>query len=303
MAPVQAIDPDELMKQADTALYVSKHRGGGMATVYDPSMSRGMQERHELEADLRQAGSAEFVVLYKPIVDLPARRAAGFEALIHWQHPVRGLLGPEAFIETAEECGLLASIGNAILRRACLDAAGWDKPMRVAVAVFAQQLQAADFPATVEAALREAGIAADRLELDIAERVMLTDSEPIRSALKHLRALGVHISLADFGTGYSSLSYLKKFPIDRIKIDQSFVRDLATSAEAEAMVRAVVSLGAILGIRTLAEGIETEDQAERASAAQCDEGQGQLFSPPVRAEDVAAVIDRFGSGTPAMETA
>jgi diguanylate cyclase (GGDEF)-like protein len=303
MAPVHATNPVELMQQADTALYVSKHSGGSVATVYDPAMSQSMQERYELKADLRRAsGGGEFLVLYQPIIDLPARRVVAFEALIRWQHPVRGLLGPDAFLEAAEESGLLADIGNGILRRACLDAAAWDAGMRVAVNVSSQQLLAEDFPAVVKAALNDAGLAADRLELEIPERAMLTDTEAVRSALTGLRTLGVRISLDHFGTGYTSLSYLQQFPINRIKIDRSYVRDIS-SAAAETIVRAVVGLGTILGIRTLAEGIETEDQAERASAARCDEGQGFLFSRPVPVEEVAAVIDRFARGTPAMETA
>nr|WP_294518788.1 EAL domain-containing protein [uncultured Rhodopila sp.] len=294
MAPADASDPVELMKQADTALYVSKRRDRGIASVYHPAMSLGMQERLELEADLRRASdSGEFTVHYQPIVELQARRVVGFEALLRWQHPVRGLLWPDAFIKTAEECGLLVEIGRTILRRACRDAAGWERNIRVAVNIASQQLQAPHFVADVEAALDSAGLAADRLELEITERVMLTDTETALSALARLRGLGVHVSLDDFGTGYSSLSYLQKFPVDRIKVDRSFVRNLGAATEAEAIIRAVVSLGTVLGIRTLAEGIETEDQARRATAATCDEGQGYLFSRPVPAEEVAGLIEKL----------
>ena len=191
MAPGDATDPVDLMKQADTALYVSKHRGRGVATVYHPAMSQGMQERLELEADLRRAsGSGEFVAHYQPIVELPERRVVGFEALVRWQHPVRGLLWPDAFIKTAEECGLLADIGQGVLRRACRDAARWGRDIRVAVNVSSQQLQAPHFVAAVEAALASAGLAADRLELEITERVMLTDTETALSALARLRGVG-----------------------------------------------------------------------------------------------------------------
>jgi len=295
MARGGATDPVELMKQADTALYVSKHRGRGMFTVYDPAMSQGMQERFELEADLRRASrSGEFVAHYQPIVSLPERHVVGFEALMRWQHPERGLLQPDSFIKAAEECGLLADIGQGILRRACLDAARWERDIRVAVNISSQQLQVPDFAAAVQAALAGAGLAADRLELEITERVLLTYTETGLSALAQLRALGVHISLDDFGTGYSSLSYLQKFPVDRIKVDRSFVHNLGTATEAEAIIRAVVSLGTVLGIRTLAEGIETEDQARRAVAATCNEGQGYLFSRPVPAAEVAGVMERLG---------
>jgi EAL domain-containing protein (putative c-di-GMP-specific phosphodiesterase class I) len=257
-------------------------------------MSQGMQERLELEADLRRAaGQGEFLLHYQPIVDLASRRIAGFEALVRWQHPSRGLIGPDAFIETAEECGLLVSIGEGILRQACQEAAAWNGGIRVAVNVSAQQLLVPEFPLIVEAALGEAGLSANRLELEITERVVLNDNQTVRSALKRLRARGVHISLDDFGTGYSSLSYLQKFPVDRIKIDRSFVRDMGTSAEADAIVRAMVSLGAILEIRTLAEGIETEEQARRVLAARCKEAQGYLFSRPVPAGEVAGVIQRL----------
>jgi diguanylate cyclase (GGDEF)-like protein len=299
MAPADATDPVDLMKQADTALYVSKHRGRSMATVYHPAMSQGMQERLDLEADLRRASrNGEFVAHYQPIVELPERRVVGFEALVRWQHPERGLLWPVAFIKAAEECGLLADIGHEILRQACRDAARWGRDIRVAVNVSSQQLQAPEFVAAVEAALCGAGLDADRLELEITERVMLAGTETALSALTRLRALGVHISLDDFGTGYSSLSYLQKFPVDRIKVDRSFVRNLGTATEAEAIIRAVVSLGAVLGIRTLAEGIETEDQARRAVAATCNEGQGYLFSHPVPAGDVAGVIERLHRAQP-----
>jgi diguanylate cyclase (GGDEF)-like protein len=294
LAPADAVDPVELMKQADTALYVSKRRARGTATVYDLTMSQGMQERLELEADLRRAaGQEEFLAYYQPIVDLASGRIAGFEALVRWQHPLRGLVGPDAFIETAEECGLLITIGESVLREACRDAAGWGGGVRVAVNVSAQQLMAPEFPLLVDAALGEAGLAADRLELEITERVMLNDSDAVRSVLMRLRARGVHISLDDFGTGYSSLSYLQKFPVDRIKIDRSFVRNMGTAAEADAIVRAMVSLGSILGIRTLAEGIETEDQARCVAAARCHEGQGFLFSRPVPIGEVAAVMERL----------
>jgi diguanylate cyclase (GGDEF)-like protein len=295
LAPADATDPVDLMKHADTALYVSKHRGRGIATLYHPDMSDGMQGRLELEADLRRALSCgEFVLHYQPLVELATRRVAGFEALLRWQHPDRGLLFPDTFIQVAEDCGILVPIGEWVLRRACLDAAGWDQDIRVAANVSSQQFQAADFAGVVISALVDADLPAARLELEITERVMLTDSETAHSALTQLRGLGVQISLDDFGTGYSSLSYLQKFPVDGIKIDRSFVSGLGTTAETEAIVRAMVSLGGILGLRTLAEGIETEEQAARVLATHCVEGQGYLFSRPVPLSDVPAVIDRLG---------
>jgi EAL domain-containing protein (putative c-di-GMP-specific phosphodiesterase class I) len=214
--------------------------------------------------------------------------------LLRWQHPDRGLLFPDTFIQVAEDCGILVPIGEWVLRRACLDAAGWDQDIRVAANVSSQQFQAADFAGVVISALVDADLPAARLELEITERVMLTDSETAHSALTQLRGLGVQISLDDFGTGYSSLSYLQKFPVDGIKIDRSFVSGLGTTAETEAIVRAMVSLGGILGLRTLAEGIETEEQAARVLATHCVEGQGYLFSRPVPLSDVPAVIDRLG---------
>lgn len=294
VAPADATDPVDLMKRADTALYVSKQNGRGLATIYRPEMSAGRQERHELEADLRRAiGGGEFELHYQPLVDLRTRRVIGFEALIRWRHPTRGLVWPGSFIQVAEECGLLVQLGEWVLRRACLDATGWGADIRVAVNVSSQQVQARGFRKVVRSALADAGLAADRLELEITESVMLNDGEHVRSVLKDLRALGTHISLDDFGTGYSSLSYLQKFPIDKIKIDQSFVRSLGATTEAEAIVRAVVTLGATLGIATLAEGIETEDQADRLLGASCGEGQGYLFSRAVPARDVANLIARL----------
>ena len=299
LAPVDATDPVDLMKHADTALYVSKQGGRGMATVYRPEMSEGMQERHELEADLRRAiGGGEFELHYQPLVALRTRRIIGCEALVRWRHPTRGLVPPQSFIQVAEECGLLVQLGESILRRACLDAAGWGVNIRVAVNVSSQQVQAPGFLAIVRSALADAALPPDRLDLEITETVMLNDGEHVRCTLKELRVFGVHISLDDFGTGYSSLSYLQKFPIDKIKIDRSFVHNLGMATEAEAIVRAVANLGATLGIRTLAEGIETEDQAARVLGARCDEGQGYLFSRPVPGGLIAEVIGKLGAEPP-----
>jgi predicted signal transduction protein with EAL and GGDEF domain len=305
-APADATDAADLMKHADTALYVSKQRGRGQATMYRPEMSQGLRERHELAADLRRAfGRGEFVVLYQPIVDLPTRHVAGFEALVRWVHPTRGEVLPGAFIQIAEECGLLVQLGEWILRTACEDAASWDAEIRVAVNIALQQFETPGFFGLVRSALADAGLPADRLELEITERVMLNEGEHVRSVLQDLRAFGVHISLDDFGTGYSSLNHLQSFPIDKIKIDRSFIGSLGIAAEADAIVRAVVNLGATLGLRTLAEGIETQDQADRMLAARCHQGQGYLFGRPVPAGEVADAVARLGKGptVPVVPTA
>jgi predicted signal transduction protein with EAL and GGDEF domain len=294
LAPADASDAVDLMKHADMALYVSKSQGRGRATVYRPEMSDGLQERHALESDLRRAFDAgEFVLHYQPIVDLQTRQVIAVEALIRWLHPTRGLVWPAAFLQAAEECGLLVQLGAWVLRRACLDAAAWHGTVRVAVNVSAKQFQARGFCEVVHEALAGAGLAADRLELEIRESVMLKNDAQVRDILEALRASGVHLSLDDFGTAYTSLSCFRKAPIEKIKIDKSFIKDLGTTADAEAIVRAMVSFGENFGLPMVAEGIETEDQASRVLAAKCREGQGYLFSRAVPASDVMDVIARL----------
>ncbi|TDG31360.1 GGDEF domain-containing protein [Paracraurococcus ruber] len=270
------------MKRADLALYAAKQRGRNTHVVYDATMAQALEERRLIEVAMRRALFAgEFALAYQPQVDLRSRRIIGFEALARWTHPERGVVSPEIFIPIAEESGLIVELGEWVLRRACADAAPWDPAITVAVNVSSQQFHEERFLATVREALEDSGLPPGRLELEVTESAMLHDSEKMLAVLNSLRAMGVRLSMDDFGTGYCALNYLQKFPFDKIKIDQSFVRNLGSKEESDAIVRAVASLGVSLGIKTIAEGIETQDQADLVLDAACGEGQGYLFSRPV----------------------
>ncbi|MEN3346790.1 MAG: hypothetical protein V7632_425, partial [Bradyrhizobium sp.] len=215
-----------------------------------------------------------------------------FEALARWNHSLRGLIAPNNFIPVAEETGLIVPLGDIVLRKACMDAAGWPADIAVAVNLSAVQFKNPNLVASVKAALEESGLSADRLELEITESVLLQNSEATLAVLHELRSFGVRISLDDFGTGYSSLSYLRSFPFDKIKIDRSFVTDLATREESMAIVRAVTGLGKSLGIVTTAEGVETDTQFDLLRQEGCTQAQGYLFSPPRPAADVAKMLNK-----------
>jgi diguanylate cyclase (GGDEF)-like protein len=290
-APVDATTLTDLMKRADLALYAAKQSGRNRFVVYDASMAEKMEERRVIAMEMRKALDADgFHLFYRPQVDLRTRQILGFEALARWTHPVRGAIGPATFIPIAEESGLIVQLGDWALRTACHEAASWDGDTRIAVNVSPQQLHEEGFVNTVRLVLRETGLAPERLELEVTETAMLNDGEKMLAVLEGLRALGVHLALDDFGTGYSALSYLQKFPFDKIKIDQSFVRQLGDKEESDAIVRAVAGLGTNLGIPTIAEGIETEDQAQRVLGVACDEGQGYLYSRPVPASVVRELL-------------
>jgi diguanylate cyclase (GGDEF)-like protein len=293
----QATDVDTLMRNADLALYRAKMDGRANLRFFDPDMDAHAQARHKLELDLRRAlEQHEFELHYQPLVSIQERRISGFEALLRWHHPTRGLVMPDEFIPLSEEIGLIVPIGEWVLRTACAAAAGWDQSdraggaTRVAVNVSAVQFAAPHLVETVAAALAESGLPANRLDLEITESVLLHDAERTLATLHALRALGVHISMDDFGTGYSSLSYLRRFPFDKIKIDQSFVRNMADGEECSAIVRAVAALGASLRIVTLAEGVETQAQLEQLIAHGCTEVQGYFFSPPLPGPQVFGLL-------------
>jgi len=237
--------------------------------------------------DMRLALQAErFEVHYQPLVNLGTGEIRGLEALIRWPHPERGMIPPSEFIPVAEETGLISQIGLLVLRRACADAAQWPDDVKVAVNLSPIQFKSGSLLQSVRDALGDAGLAPTRLELEITETVLLDKSELVTATLHALRALGVRISMDDFGTGYSSLSYLRSFPFDKIKIDRSFVRDLSQNADSQAIVRAIVSLGASLGITVTAEGVEGESDLKRLKAEGCDEGQGYLFSKARPSEEI-----------------
>ncbi|WP_270935782.1 putative bifunctional diguanylate cyclase/phosphodiesterase [Falsiroseomonas oryzae] len=292
--PTDAQEADALLRCADLALYQAKAEGRGDQRRFQPVLRARAEERRRMEADLRAAiGLGQFELHYQPHVDLGTGALAGFEALLRWRHPQRGLVPPGEFVPLAEEIGLIVPIGEWVLRTACREAAGWpDASLGVSVNVSAPQLARRDLAAQVRAALAASGLAPHRLELEVTETALLHDASTALATCEELRALGVRISLDDFGTGYSSLTQLRSFPLDRVKIDRSFVSDVATRAESAAIVRAVAGLGASLGLRTTAEGVETAAQLDQLVANGCTDAQGFLFSRPVPAAEVLALIAR-----------
>jgi len=243
----------------------------------------------DLRAALRRN---EFEVHYQPIRDMAKDEVVAFEALIRWKHPERGLISPAAFIPLAEETGLIVQLGEQVLRRACTDAATWPQDVCVAVNLSPVQFKSPNLVASVTAALASSGLAAQRLELEITESVLLQNSEATLAILHELRAQGVRISLDDFGTGYSSLSYLRSFPFDKIKIDRSFVAELSSREDSMAIVRAVTGLARSLGIATTAEGVENDAQLELLRREGCTQAQGYLFSAPRPASEVSMMLEK-----------
>jgi EAL domain-containing protein (putative c-di-GMP-specific phosphodiesterase class I) len=250
-----------------------------------------VHERRGLEIDLRKAiAQGGFELFYQPVVSLARDRISGFEALLRWPHPNRGEVPPAQFVPLAEDTGLIVPIGEWVLRRACADAARWPAEISVAVNISPVQFRSKNLAATVVSALGAAGLAPERLEIEITESSLLHNNEATLAVLYQLQGIGVRVAMDDFGTGYSSLSYLRSFPFDKIKIDQSFIRDLDRTKDAVAIVRAVSSLAAELGMITTAEGVDTLNQLERVRAEGCSEAQGYLFSPPRPASEVPRLL-------------
>jgi diguanylate cyclase (GGDEF)-like protein/PAS domain S-box-containing protein len=292
LAPGDGDDVDQLMRSADMALYRAKADGKGAYRFFEREMDARLQARRVLETDLRRALITRSLdVHYQPMVDLATCEIAGFEALVRWPHPERGFIPPAEFIPVAEESGLIIAIGDYVLRRACADAVTWPSHMRLAVNLSALQFRVGDVLALVRGALAQSGLAPQRLELEITESLMLEKSKNVLATLHALREMGVSISMDDFGTGYSSLSYLRSFPFDRIKIDRSFVRELASNLDSQAIVRAILSMGSSLGITVTAEGIESEAELACLRTEGCDEGQGYLFGKPCPREEIGALLD------------
>ena len=285
-------DADVLLKNADLALYRAKTDGRGTYRYFEPEMDAVLQRRRTLELELRRALiTKELELFYKPLVSLESGDVIGFEALLRWHHPDRGLVAPAEFIPLAEEIGLIVPLGEWVIRRACEEAAGWPKNVKIAVNLSPAQFKSRTLVLAVASALASSGLSAHRLELEITESVLLRDNEASVAALHQLRQMGVCIALDDFGTGYSSLSYLRSFPFDKIKIDRSFVQDLSRKSDCMAIVRAVASLGMI----TTAEGVETEEQLRQVREQGCTEFQGYLVSPPIRASELAPFLARAGT--------
>jgi diguanylate cyclase (GGDEF)-like protein/PAS domain S-box-containing protein len=291
VSPDDGLDCDELLKKADMALYRAKADGKGTFHFFERAMDEQLQARRALELDLRKAlAEGQFELFYQPLFDLEADRVTGCEALLRWFHPERGMVSPGEFIPLAEEIGLIGALGDWVLRAACDEAARWPQHVRLAVNLSPAQFRDRRLAATVVQALAASGLAAERLELEITESVLLQDSASNMAILHDLKALGVRISMDDFGTGYSSLSYLRSFPFDKIKIDQTFVRDILDDADALAIIKAVLDLGASLGITTTAEGVESEEQLHELRRQGCGEIQGYFISRPKPAAEIAALL-------------
>ena len=292
VAPGDGTDPNQLMKDADMALYRAKADGGSRCRFFETQMDASVQERHAIELDLRNAlGNREFTLNYQPIVNLNSGNIAGCEALIRWDQPKRGRIPPLEFISIAEDTGLIVPIGEWVLRQACADATDWPNELTVAVNVSPIQFRNANFIPIVKDVLEKSGLPASRLEIEITELVLMQDDHAALAILRQLKDLGVGIAMDDFGTGYSSLSYLRSFPFDKIKIDQSFIRDLAKNEDSLAILRAVVGLGRSLRIVTTAEGVETLKQLEVLKAEGCTEAQGYYFSRPLSAADTLDMLN------------
>jgi diguanylate cyclase (GGDEF)-like protein len=294
LAEPPAATADGLLRNADIALYNAKAAGRGAWRLFHPDMDLEMQARRRLETDLRCAlADGQFELYYQPLVDATSQGLTGFEALLRWNHPTRGKVPPAEFIPLAEEIGLIRPIGAWVLERACADAANWPSPLKVAVNLSPVQFRNGRLVQDVEHALAMAGLPSRRLELEVTESVLLQQNEATLGILHGLRALGTRISMDDFGTGYSSLSYLHRFPFDKIKIDQSFVRNLAQEKGSLEIIRAVVGLGRALNMEVLAEGVETPEQLSMLQAEGCDELQGYLFSRPMSLPEARLAIARY----------
>jgi len=293
LAPNDGADADQLLRNADMALYKAKADGRGTHRFFEPEMDARLKARRALELDMRRAlAGHEFELYYQPLLNVATRNISGFEALIRWRHPKRGMIAPAEFIPLVEDTGLIVPLGEWVLHQACAEAVKWPADIKVAVNLSPCQFKSRNLVQMAMSALSKSQLPGERLELEITESVLLQDSESTLAILHELRRLGARISMDDFGTGYSSLSYLRSFPFDKIKIDRSFVIDLERE-DAVAIIRAVVGLGASLGMATTAEGVETEEQYQKIAAEGCTEAQGYLFSRPAPADEVMTLLTRF----------
>jgi diguanylate cyclase (GGDEF)-like protein/PAS domain S-box-containing protein len=295
LAPHDGLDPDQLLKNADLAMYGAKADGRGTYRFFEPAMDARIKARRALEFELREAiMCGGFELYYQPLYKIHDRTMSGCEALIRWRHPKRGLVSPAEFIPIAEDSGLIVQLGEWVLRTACTEAAKWPSDIRVAVNVSPVQFMSGNIIQIVINALAASRLPARRLELEITEAVLIRDDEKVLAVLHRLRDLGVRIAMDDFGTGYSSLSYLQRFPFDKIKIDRSFIKDIAEPEGSLAIVQAVVSIAQSRNITTTAEGVETAGQLEVLHAIGCNEMQGFLFSPPRQADELPQLFCMTG---------
>ena len=290
VAPGDGNDPDQLLKNADLAMYGAKADGRDVFRFFEPDMDARAKARRVLELDLREGIQRfEFELLYQPLVNLQDNAISGCEALLRWHHPKRGMVSPADFIPMAEETGLIVPIGEWVLRTACAQAATWPDNIKIAVNVSPVQFKNG-FAQLVVNALAMSGLTPQRLELEITEAVLIHDDAEALVLLHQLRELGVRIAMDDFGTGYSSLSYLQRFPFDKIKIDQSFIKGVEGSVDQQSIVQAVMTIAKTRNMTTTAEGVETEQQREILRTLGCTELQGYLFSPPISAAKMTELI-------------
>jgi len=287
VGPGDGSSADKLLRNADLALYRAKGDGRGTFRFFEPAMDLQMQTRRILEQELRKALPAgEFELYYQPVVNLVSNEISGFEALLRWHHPEQGMIAPATFIPLAEEIGFIVPLGEWVIRQACAAAARWPGDLRVAVNISAVQFRSAGLMQVIVGALANSGLDPTRLEIEITETVLLENKETTLDVLHQLRALGVRIAMDDFGTGYSSLTYLQCFPFDKIKIDRSFVKDIAENTGSLNIVRAVAALANGMGMTATAEGVETREQLDRITSEGCTEMQGFLFSQPLPAHEI-----------------
>jgi diguanylate cyclase len=297
MFPIDGTTPENLVAHADAAMYCAKQRGRNNLQFFEAGMDTATRERVKLESDLHIAlAEQQFELHYQPKVDTATDFFHSAEALIRWQHPERGTIMPEDFIPLAEECGLINAIGEWVLREACRQCKAWQHeglpPMRVAVNVSASQFRQGTLLMVIDEALRDAGLDPRCLELELTETAVMTNPEESAHILESLSTMGVLVSVDDFGTGYSSMSYLRRFPIDKLKIDRGFVKDLMTRADDASIVQAIISLAHSLRLKVVAEGVETLEQLHSLKSMGCDQYQGFHFSPPLPAADFAALMRR-----------
>jgi len=297
-------DAESLMQDADLAMYDAKRKGKGRYEIFVPEMRTNLRESLNFEVDLRRAlERGEFTLHYQPIVKLSSGRVAGLEALVRWQHPVRGMIPPLEFIPLAEETGLILDIGQWVLRQACGQINEWNAkrtgqpPLTISVNLSACQLRERELPAIVSTVLRETGLDPAQLVLEITESVLMQEKDEMPQRLEELKALGVRLAVDDFGTGYSSLAYLQRFPVDILKIDKSFVDELGHGPKAAAVTSAIVRLGQTLNLSTVAEGIELDAQYGELRDGGCDLGQGYFFARPMTGDQVEAMLDERGQET------
>jgi len=293
--PDQDVSPEELLGFAQTAAYCAKQEGQDTVQFYQPTMNSRAFERLSLESSLRHALERdEFLVYYQPRVEISSGKLLSFEALVRWQHPELGLVAPGQFIPLAEETGLIVPIGEWVLATACAQNRAWQAeglgPVRVSVNLSSAQFQHPDLFDMVLRTLGETGLDPEWLELELTESLLMQNAEAVVGTLKRFRDTGIHLSIDDFGTGYSSLSYLKRFPIDALKIDQSFIREVTTNADDAALATSIILMGRSLKLRVVAEGVETESQLSFLRIMQCDEAQGFLYSPPVPAAEAVRFL-------------